>query len=119
MQQEKIDTFSIQRSSQIKPPTEPGNVPGGKDINMNTWNRLDLRNKDQRPKVDALVALHFSPNNARATFYQNEDYQIGHFILDRNGKKLWWQHSRGTSDPTRLKHHYDIWWRYVEPFDGI
>ena len=97
----------------------PGNVPGRKKTDMNTWKRLDLRKKDQRPKVDTLVALRMAPNNARATFYRSEEYQIGHFILDRDGKKLWWVHSHGTSDPARLKQHYDIWWCYVEPFNGI
>lgn len=86
---------------------------------MNTWKRLDLRKKGQRPEIDTLIALRMVPNNARATFYRSEQYEIGHFILDRNGKKLWWTHSHGTSDPARLKQHYDIWWCYVEPFDGI
>jgi hypothetical protein len=86
---------------------------------MNKWKRLDLRKKDQRPEVGALAALRMTPNNDRATFYRSEKYEIGHFELDRDGKKLWWHHSSGTSDPTRLKQHYDIWWCYVTPFDGI
>lgn len=86
---------------------------------MNKWKRLDLRKKDQRPEIGALVALRMTPNNARATFYSSEEYQIGRFILDRNGKKLWRKHSHGTSDPVRIKKHYDIWWCYVDPFDGV
>jgi hypothetical protein len=86
---------------------------------MNIWNCLDLRKKDQRPEINMLVALRMVPSNARSKFYSSEKYEIGHFRLDRDGKKLWWHHSHGTEDPARLKQHYDIWWCYVTPFDGI
>jgi|WetSurMetagenome_2_1015567.scaffolds.fasta_scaffold747628_2 hypothetical protein len=86
---------------------------------MNTWKRLDLRKIDLHPNVDMLVALRMVPSNARAKYYSSEKYEIGHFGLDRDGKKLWWHHNTGTEDPARLKQHYDIWWCYVAPFDVI
>lgn len=53
---------------------------------MNSWKHLDLRYKDQRPKIGELVAMRLIPNNSRATFYSSEKYEIGHFGIDRDGK---------------------------------
>ncbi len=85
---------------------------------MGRWKRLDLRAKDQRPAAGELVALRLAPNNSRATFYKSERFEIGRFEFDRDGKKLWWRHSRGADDPIGLKRHYDIWWCRVPPYDG-
>jgi hypothetical protein len=86
---------------------------------MNTWKRLDLRKTDQRPDVDTLVALRIVPKDRRAAFAYGDGYDIGKFETDRGGKKLWFRHSHGVSDPVRMKKQCNVWWCYLAPFDGI
>jgi hypothetical protein len=85
---------------------------------MDRWMRLDLRCKEQSPKNGELVAMRLIPNNARATFYRIDKYDIGHFEQDEHGRKLWWHGTYGTHSPSGLKKHYDIWWCYVTPFQS-
>ncbi len=102
------------------PPHRSGNRPGGRNNSMYRWKRLDLRSKDSAPRAGDLVALRMTPSNGGATFYNRERYEIGHFKADeRCGKKVWWYSNSGSSDPVKLKQHYDIWWCPVTPYDGI
>lgn len=71
------------------------------------------------PALGALVALRMEPNNGRATFYKVERFDIGRFKTEKGGRKVWWHSTRGTSDPARLRKHYDIWWCSVPEFDGV
>ncbi len=85
---------------------------------MNKWKSLDMRKKDQRPDEGALFALRMV-SKTQSTLANGERYDTGKLKLDREGKKLWLHHASGISDPVRLKQSYDIWWCYINPFDGI
>lgn len=87
---------------------------------MRKWRPLELNRLDGRPDVDQLVALRMLPNNGRATFYKDAEYDIGRFQTEvGKPRKLWWSGTHGTRDPVRMKKHYDIWWCPVQPFDSF
>jgi hypothetical protein len=86
---------------------------------MQKWTRLDLRRKEYQPPVGTLVALRIAPKDRHAALAYKEGYDVGTFETDHDGKKLWFHHHCGVSDPVRMKKQCDIWWALMPEFDGV